>query len=57
MVATVAEVVDYPGKTRCCGFLILTINEQNPVAMVANHTGTAKDLGADAMVTPCPLCT
>jgi succinate dehydrogenase / fumarate reductase cytochrome b subunit len=24
--------------------------------MVANHTGTAKDLGADAMVTPCPLC-
>jgi succinate dehydrogenase / fumarate reductase cytochrome b subunit len=24
--------------------------------MVANHTGTVKDLGADAMVTPCPLC-
>ena len=24
--------------------------------MVATHTGTAKDLGADAMVTPCPLC-
>ena len=56
MEALGAEVVDYPGKTRCCGFPILTINEQNSVAMVANHTGTVKDLGADAMVTPCPLC-
>ena len=24
--------------------------------MVANHTTEAKDAGADAMVTPCPLC-
>ena len=24
--------------------------------MVSTHTGEAKDLGADAMVTPCPLC-
>ena len=24
--------------------------------MVANHTSEAKDLGADAMITPCPLC-
>lgn len=51
-----AEVVDYAGKTKCCGFPILTINERNSVAMVANHTLEAKDLGADAMVTPCPLC-
>ena len=32
------------------------INEKNAVKMVANHTTDAKDLGADAMVTPCPLC-
>ena len=51
-----AEVVDFRGKTKCCGFPILTINEANSVAMVANHTMDAKDLGADAMVTPCPLC-
>ena len=51
-----AEVVEYAGKTKCCGFPILTINERNSVAMVANHTLEAKDLGADAMVTPCPLC-
>ncbi len=50
------EVVDFPGKARCCGFPILTINERNSVAMVAKHTSEASDLGADAMVTPCPLC-
>lgn len=51
-----AEVVDFPGKTLCCGFPILTINEKNSVRMVANHTLDAKDRGADVMVTPCPLC-
>ena len=50
------QVVDFPGKSRCCGFPILTINERNSVAMVAKHTSEASDLGADAMVTPCPLC-
>ena len=50
------QVVDFSGKTRCCGFPILTINEPNSVAMVAKHTTEALDLGADAMVTPCPLC-
>ena len=56
MEALGADVVDFPGKTRCCGFPILTINERNSVKMVARHTSDAKDLGADAMVTPCPLC-
>lgn len=51
-----AEVVDFPGKTLCCGFPILTINQSNSMKMVANHTLDAKGLGAQAMVTPCPLC-
>ena len=51
-----AEVVDFPGKTKCCGFPILTINENASLKMVANHTGDAQELGADIMVTPCPLC-
>ena len=51
-----AEVVDFPGKTRCCGFPILTINEKNSLRMVADHTSDAKSHGADIMVTPCPLC-
>ena len=51
-----ATVVDFEGKTRCCGFPILTINERNSMAMVGKHTSEAKHLGADAMITPCPLC-
>jgi succinate dehydrogenase / fumarate reductase cytochrome b subunit len=51
-----AVLVDFAGKTRCCGFPILTVNEKNSMAMVGKHTSEAKDLGADAMVTPCPLC-
>ena len=51
-----AEVVDFPGKTLCCGFPILMTNETNSVKMVAEHTGDAKERGADTMVTPCPLC-
>lgn len=51
-----AEVVDFPGKSRCCGFPLLTINKSNSMQMVANHTTDAKTHGADVMVTPCPLC-
>ena len=50
------NVTDFAGKTACCGFPILFINQANSMKMVANHTGTAKDKGAEAMVTPCPLC-
>ena len=51
-----ARVVDFKGKTACCGLPILLINQENSLKMVSNHTGTARDLGANAMVTPCPLC-
>ncbi len=51
-----AEVVDFPGKTRCCGLPLLTINQPNSLKMVAHHTSNAKEYGADLMVTPCPLC-
>jgi succinate dehydrogenase / fumarate reductase cytochrome b subunit len=54
--ATGAKVVDFSGKNKCCGLPILYINQQNALRMVSNHTGTAQDAGADAMVTPCPLC-
>jgi len=51
-----AEVVDFGGKSKCCGFPILTANEDNSMQMVSDHTGEAKAKGADCMVTPCPLC-
>ena len=51
-----AEAIEFPGKFSCCGFAVLFINQKNSLKMVSNNTGSAKDLGADAMVTPCPLC-
>lgn len=51
-----AVAVDYSGKTRCCGFPLLTMNRTNSLTMAGNHLTEAKTKGADAMVTPCPLC-
>jgi succinate dehydrogenase / fumarate reductase cytochrome b subunit len=51
-----AQVVDFGGKSKCCGFPILTATEDNSMRMVSDHTGEAKEKGADCMVTPCPLC-
>ena len=54
--STGATVTKYSGTTACCGFPILFINQENSLKMVSNHTGNAKDSGANAIVTPCPLC-
>jgi succinate dehydrogenase / fumarate reductase cytochrome b subunit len=54
--ATGAEAVDYEGKKKCCGFPILTINRENSLKQAGNHIHEAQELGADALVSPCPLC-
>ncbi|MEX2236241.1 MAG: CoB--CoM heterodisulfide reductase iron-sulfur subunit B family protein [Dehalococcoidia bacterium] len=51
-----AEPVDYTGKSKCCGFPIVTMNKKNSLTMAGTHILEAKELGADALVTPCPLC-
>ena len=51
-----ATAVDFSGKTKCCGFPILTMNRDNSLRMAGSHLLEAKEQGADAMVTPCPLC-
>jgi succinate dehydrogenase / fumarate reductase cytochrome b subunit len=48
--------VDTWGKTKCCGFPILTMNRDNSLRMAGTHLIEAKTKGAEAMVTPCPLC-
>ena len=48
--------VDFQGKTKCCGFPILTMNRDNSLNMAGDHLLEAKGKGAAAMVTPCPLC-
>jgi len=51
-----AEPVDYGGKIKCCGFPIILEKEDIALAMNGANLKEAKEGGADAMVTPCPLC-
>ena len=50
------EVADYEAKSKCCGFPIILARES--VALRESHVALsqARDAGAEAMVTPCPLC-
>jgi len=51
-----AEPVDFPGKTKCCGFHNLPYEPELAVKLTGKYLKEAKDAGADCMVTPCPLC-
>jgi succinate dehydrogenase cytochrome b subunit len=50
------EPVDYAGKTRCCGFHIQLEKDDVAANMVGQNMRMAKDHGAEAVLTPCPLC-
>ena len=50
------EPVDYPAKVKCCGFPIIQAREDVALAELIQPIEQAKEAGADAMVTPCPLC-
>jgi succinate dehydrogenase / fumarate reductase cytochrome b subunit len=51
-----AEPVDYDGSRKCCGFPVITMNRETSLKQAGRHVGDAIDAGADALVTPCPLC-
>ncbi len=50
------EVVDYPAKLKCCGFPIIQAREETALGELIQPIQQAVEAGADAMVTPCPLC-
>jgi succinate dehydrogenase / fumarate reductase cytochrome b subunit len=50
------EVVDYPAKIKCCGFPIIQAREETALGELIQPIEQAIEGGADAMVTPCPLC-
>jgi succinate dehydrogenase / fumarate reductase, cytochrome b subunit len=50
------ESVDYPAKIKCCGFPIIQAREETALAELVQPLEQALERGADAMVTPCPLC-
>jgi succinate dehydrogenase / fumarate reductase cytochrome b subunit len=50
------EAVDYPAKIKCCGFPIIQAREETALGELIQPIEQAMEAGADAMVTPCPLC-
>ena len=50
------EPIDYPAKIKCCGFPIIQAREETALGELMQPMTQARDAGADAMVTPCPLC-
>jgi succinate dehydrogenase / fumarate reductase, cytochrome b subunit len=48
--------IDYSGRTECCGFHTAAHEETVAIKLVGKHIKDAKDHGAAAIVTPCPLC-
>jgi Heterodisulfide reductase, subunit B len=48
--------IDYSGRTECCGFHTAAHDERISVKLSGNHIRSAKENGAQVMVTPCPLC-
>jgi succinate dehydrogenase / fumarate reductase cytochrome b subunit len=50
------EALDYPAKVKCCGFPIIQAREETALGELIQPIEQAVEAGADAMVTPCPLC-
>jgi succinate dehydrogenase / fumarate reductase cytochrome b subunit len=48
--------IDYTGRTECCGFHTAAHDERISIKLTGRHIKSARDNGADALVTPCPLC-
>jgi succinate dehydrogenase / fumarate reductase cytochrome b subunit len=50
------EAIDYSAKIKCCGFPIIAAREETALGELIQPIEQAIEAGADAMVTPCPLC-
>jgi succinate dehydrogenase / fumarate reductase cytochrome b subunit len=50
------EAIDYPAKIKCCGFPIIQAREDVALGELLQPIEQATEAGADAIVTPCPLC-
>lgn len=51
-----ATNVDYKDRLSCCGFHGMSTAEKEVLKMTEQGANTAKEAGADVIVTPCPLC-
>jgi len=51
-----AEPVLYRGRVMCCGFPVQFVKPETAGRIAGRQILDAKEHGADAMATPCPLC-
>lgn len=51
-----AEIIEYDGKTKCCGFQVDLVTEDTALEMTGKRLLNAKNRGGDCVVTPCPFC-
>jgi heterodisulfide reductase subunit B len=51
-----ADVVDYAGKVKCCGVMMILTREDAAVRLCHELLSGAEDTGADVIVCACPLC-
>jgi succinate dehydrogenase / fumarate reductase cytochrome b subunit len=51
-----ARSVDYDGRLKCCGWPVTHVRQRTAGTMAARAVRNAAAAGADALVTPCPLC-
>ena len=50
------DPVAYPKRLKCCGFPILMMNKTSSMSLSGSVLNSAKEAGADCLVTQCPLC-
>jgi heterodisulfide reductase subunit B len=53
---TGAEVVEYPGKKRCCGGPVLPMDEKVALAVAKEKLDEVLAVGADLLCLVCPFC-
>lgn len=51
-----AEPVEYPYKNECCGGYVAMSNNDLAIKKSENVVASAKENGADCIITACPLC-
>lgn len=51
-----AEMVPFPLKTRCCGGMLMSTNEEIALRLVQDLLACATEHDAQVMATVCPLC-
>lgn len=51
-----ATNVNYTDKTRCCGASLIVTKEKIAMEMTKDLLSSAKEAGADCIITACPMC-